>query len=508
MGAGIQRCHDLGWGMPHPVVVQHCGRTDGGPVPNTQVLLTLTAILMSGLAAAVTQASASTTEIPELVATIDVGRGTTPYGIAVTPDGSKVFVSNSTARSVSVIDTATRTVTNTITSNIGRSPVGIAISPSGTTAYVGNYTDGTITQINVATGVTSATRIVPAGLPTQCDWVLNLTASNDGTKLFVACQDDSKVQVLSLPTLTFISTLADTTNNCFPTDSAVTSDDTTLVVAVNGPATGGFPCDPLIRNTALIIDLATGPTGNTYVPATDGAFSVAISPSSGLAYLAGQSSGAIVVVNPSRRSGAGTSIAVGGSLTDIVITPDGSQAIVSVIDEDAVKFIDLGTGTVTHTVGVGGNNPQSIALSRDGRFLYTANRSGSVGVIRVPVSSASLASSDGTPIYGLQLSAGPEASCSTTELIARRNTWTELPASDACTVSRDKADAILLGWATSTNFPVEIARRQVDNDWGAYETFDEDGRLTGVFIPAGGATLVTAPGTLHAIWSSEPKSQL
>jgi YVTN family beta-propeller protein len=388
MGARIQHCHGLRWGLPHPVLVETFECTDCGPVPRIQILLTLSAIALSGLAAPVTGASASTSETPALVATIDVGAGTTPYGIAVTPDGSKVFVSNSTAGSVSVIDTATRAVTNTITTNIGSTPVGIAINPSGTTAYVGNYTAGTITQINVATRATSATSIVPAGVfTTQCNWVLNLTVSNDGTKLFVACQDDSNVQALSLPSLSLISTLANTTNNCFPTDSAVTPDDRTLVVAVNGPgpAPGVFPCDPANRNTALIVDVATGPAGNTYVPATNGAFSVAISPTSGLAYLAGRSSGAIAIVNPSARTSAGANIAVGGSLTDIVITPDGSQAIVSVIDEDVVKFINLDTGTVIHTVGVGGTDPQSMALSRDGRFLYTANRSGSVGVIQVPV---------------------------------------------------------------------------------------------------------------------------
>jgi YVTN family beta-propeller protein len=504
MGAGIQRCHGVRWGLPHPVVVEICACPDCGPVPRIQILLMLTAVVLSGLAAPVTGARASTSETPALVATIDVGAGTTPYGIAVTPDGSKVFVSNSTAGSVSVIDTATRAVMNTITSNIGSTPVGIAINPTGTTAYVGNFnagfSAGNITSIDIATS-TTAPHNVQAATGQQCNWILNLTASNDGTRLFVACQDDSQVQVLDLPALTSGSVLASTTNNCFPTDSAVTSDDATLVVAVNGPATGDAPCDPAIRNTALIIDVATGPIGNTYLPATNGAFSVAISPTSGLAYLAGRNSGAISVVNPATRTSARSDIVVGGDLTDIVISPDGSQAIVSVIDEDVVKFIDLDTGTVTHTVGVGGTDPQSIALSRDGRFLYTANRSGSVGVIQVPVPLASSTASDGTSIYALQLSAGPAAICSTTELIARRNTWTELPASDACAASEDNADAVLLGWATSVSFPIDIAQRQVDNGWGAYETFDGEGRLTGVFIPAGGATLISASGTLHAIWS-------
>ena len=42
----------------------------------------------------------------------------TPFGVAVTPDGSKVYVANTLSASVSVIATATNTVTATI-------PVGV-----------------------------------------------------------------------------------------------------------------------------------------------------------------------------------------------------------------------------------------------------------------------------------------------------------------------------------------------------------------------------------------------
>ena len=500
--------HCFGWGLPHPLVVFIEVLTHRAPVPRIQILLTLMTVALAGLAAPMTQARGSIIDEPRLVATIPVGD--TPYGIAVTPDGSKVFVSNSEGGSVSVIDTSRRIVTSTITSNIGTTPVGIAINPSGTTAYVGNFTfnllnpgpfGGTVTSIDIATETTSS-HLIWRATGQSCDRVLNLTVSFDGSKLFVACQDDGRVQVLDLPGLATGSLLANTGNNCFPTDSAVTSDDRTLVVAVNGVPTGGFSCDSSQLDTALIIDIATAPTGNTSESATGGAFSVAISPTSGLSYLAGRSSGAIAVVNPTTKANLGADIAVGGTLEDIVITPDGSQAIVSVIDQHAVKFVDLATGVVTHTVGVGGSNPQSIALSRDGRFLYTANRSGSVGVIEVPVPPTPLTSSDGTPMYALQLSTGSDAMCSTKQIVATRGSWINLPESSTCFASIDGSSPTLLGWATSEDFPIEIARRQVDNGWGAYETFHDDGTLSGVFIPAGGATLLSATGRLYAIWSS------
>ncbi len=47
-----------------------------------------------------------------VTATIPVGID--PYGVAVTPDGSKVYVANVGSNTVSVIDTATNTVTATI----------------------------------------------------------------------------------------------------------------------------------------------------------------------------------------------------------------------------------------------------------------------------------------------------------------------------------------------------------------------------------------------------------
>jgi hypothetical protein len=80
-------------------------------------------------------------------------------------------------------------------------------------------------------------------------------------------------------------------------------------------------------------------------------------------------------------------------------------------------------------------------------------------------------------------------------------TWMSLPGADDCTPPASKAGATLLGWATSPNFPVAIAKRQVDNGWGAYETFNDEGQLTGVFIPAGGATFLSGAGKLYTIWS-------
>ena len=61
--------------------------------------------------------------------------GFLPYGLAVTPDGSKVYAANDGARdnSVSVIDTATNTVSATIP--VGLAPTGVSVTPDGGKVY-------------------------------------------------------------------------------------------------------------------------------------------------------------------------------------------------------------------------------------------------------------------------------------------------------------------------------------------------------------------------------------
>jgi YVTN family beta-propeller protein len=61
-----------------------------------------------------------------VVATIPVGVG--PDGAAITPDGTRAYVTNDDSDTVSVIDTTTNTVVATIPVGVG--PVAVAITPA------------------------------------------------------------------------------------------------------------------------------------------------------------------------------------------------------------------------------------------------------------------------------------------------------------------------------------------------------------------------------------------
>lgn len=66
-----------------------------------------------------------------VTATITLGTG--PDAVAVSPDGSRLYTSNPNADSVSVIDTTTNTVTGTV--GVGNGPKSVTVSPDGARAY-------------------------------------------------------------------------------------------------------------------------------------------------------------------------------------------------------------------------------------------------------------------------------------------------------------------------------------------------------------------------------------
>jgi len=81
-------------------------------------------------------------------------------GPAEAATASSTGLSVSGSKTVSVIDVATGTVSNTI--GIGNNPGGVAITPDGTKAYVTNYGGNTVSVIDVATGTITKTISVGA----------------------------------------------------------------------------------------------------------------------------------------------------------------------------------------------------------------------------------------------------------------------------------------------------------------------------------------------------------
>jgi len=82
-----------------------------------------------------------------------------PWGMAVSPDGSKVYVANIVSNNVSVIATSSNAVTATIP--VDSSPYSVAVTPDGSKVYVANQ--GTDNVSVIATTSNTVTSTIPVG---------------------------------------------------------------------------------------------------------------------------------------------------------------------------------------------------------------------------------------------------------------------------------------------------------------------------------------------------------
>ena len=84
-----------------------------------------------------------------------IAAGAQPYAVAVTPDGGTAYVTDMNSDSVSAISTSTLRTIATVP--VGRLPEAVAVTPDGRQVWVGNDLSGNITVINPATNTVTTT---------------------------------------------------------------------------------------------------------------------------------------------------------------------------------------------------------------------------------------------------------------------------------------------------------------------------------------------------------------
>jgi YVTN family beta-propeller protein len=96
--------------------------------------------------------------------------GTAPGGVAAAPDGTKVYVTDGGSNTVAVIATGTNPPTVT-TFTVAGSPGGAAVTPDGSTVYVAtsdfSTTPASYTVSVIATATNTVTATIPVGSRAQ-----------------------------------------------------------------------------------------------------------------------------------------------------------------------------------------------------------------------------------------------------------------------------------------------------------------------------------------------------
>ena len=88
-----------------------------------------------------------------MIATVAVG--SFPAGVAVNPGGTRVYVANAGANTLSVIDATTNTALPSVT--VGSGAQDVAVNAAGTRVYVTNAVSNTVSVVNAITTAVVAT---------------------------------------------------------------------------------------------------------------------------------------------------------------------------------------------------------------------------------------------------------------------------------------------------------------------------------------------------------------
>jgi YVTN family beta-propeller protein len=113
----------------------------------------------------------------------------TPFNLAVSPDGRRLYVACEASDSLVVVDTETRVVVGEI--GVGNLPHGVCLSPDGATAYVSNRGADTVSVVDLRASAEVETIVVgdePHGVVTDVS----------GRTLYVANAGSSDVSVVDL----------------------------------------------------------------------------------------------------------------------------------------------------------------------------------------------------------------------------------------------------------------------------------------------------------------------
>lgn len=125
------------------------------------------------------------TKTKKVTATISVGLR--PYGLAVTPDGSEIYVADHDSATISVISATSNKVVTTI--GVAPNPHWIVFSPDGHTAYVADHESNVMSIIDTATKI--VTSVVPTGKSPH-----SVAVSPDGRQIDVTDYDANTVTVI------------------------------------------------------------------------------------------------------------------------------------------------------------------------------------------------------------------------------------------------------------------------------------------------------------------------
>jgi len=249
--------------------------------------------------------------------TIPVDKG--PWKVAVTPDGRHAYVTNYSSNEVSVVDTASNTVTATIPVDTG--PWEVAVTPDGHRAYVTDNDANNVSVIDTASNTVTAT--IPVGISPQA-----VAVTPDGRHAYVANYGPDNVSVIDTASNTVTATIP---VGISPQAVAVAPDGRRAYVANYGNSVSVIDTASNTVTATIPVGLGTAPRG------------VAVTPDGLHAYVTNYNANNVSVIDTESNTVTAT-IPVDASPEGVMVTPDGRHAYVVNSGSNNVSVIEIDTG--------------------------------------------------------------------------------------------------------------------------------------------------------------------
>lgn len=294
---------------------------------------------------------------PQLLTAVRDPNFRSPLNIAISPDGARVFVTNSVkAGSVSVIDIAARPPRVLANIPVGALPIGLAIDPTETVVYVANSGSEAISFIDYSVNEKIFEDFPVAGGPTGI--------ATDGISVYVSSRLEDSVSTIDIQSRRNVgrAIVGDE-----PIGLAITADGSLLYVANS------------LSNSVSAIDTATNKVSPP-IPVGRRPTAIVASQHEPNIYVVNSGSGDISVIDeidqrvkktfPVGRNPRGIAVIRGES---------GDFLYVTNFEDNSLTAIEVATGR-TNTIPNVGVSPAGIAATPDGKRLFIAS-SGDASVV-------------------------------------------------------------------------------------------------------------------------------
>lgn len=332
-------------------------------------------------------------ETHALKAVVDID----PYGVILSKDGSRLYATPQGGGSIQVFNTANLSTPVATIATVGGSAE-MAMSPDGTHLYVNGYQGGTMPEIDTTTNTVIGTASTGAS-------TTDMQVTPDGTRVYASM--GSGVAVVNAADNSIIKTIS--TPGTAQNSIAITPDGKRTYAAAWSGTTGlyAIDSDPTSATYNSVRKVISLPSSST---------NVALNPAGTRAYVTQNSTNSIAVVDTDRTTAAYETviknIAVGVNPFWAAVSPDGTRLYVTNSNDNTVSVIDLATDTVVSTVTSGGVQPLGAAVSPDGTTVYIANlQSSSIALVigQPPLEAVTFNTNGGTPIPAESIRQGSPA---------------------------------------------------------------------------------------------------